>query len=570
MVKLYKKISGALRLSFASLKNKLIQFSYKLFLITKALLEKLLARLLRRNQVILKTSTTALILALIVSLLGLTTFRFIHGKIDDINAKKMRMRPVSVVVKPVTLGDITVTQTALGTVVPRNVVTVHTQVDGVLSQVFFKEGQEVKVGQLLALIDPRPFAAAVKQAEGTMKRDKMLLENAQLDLKRYKTLLSQDSVSSQVYDTQKALVQQYTGTVLTDEGLLDSAKLQLSYTKIVSPIAGRIGLRLVDPGNVVHASDANGLFVITQTKPITVVYSIPQDSLPSYTKIFQVTNPNLASINSPSEANHRSEKKSRDKPKTEDKLNNVTENKSAKVDVEIWNSNSKIKLSTGILDSIDNQIDLTTGTIKLKAIFDNEDNNLFPNQFVNVKTILETRKNVVVMPASAIQLGTPGTFVYRLNSEQKTVSVVPIKVGPQDNNMVQVEEGLEPGDQIVVDGMDKLRNGARVEIGLAPENRRGNRKGAWNDKNSPANSATSQNTSSSDQTITTIEAPASNSTDTSRTKSNKIPPANDKTSTHSTTVNKSDNLDKDGHELTSDQITRREAWRKKKNSEKAE
>ena len=537
MLKLSKKISKAVFALLISLKNKISQLIQIIFFAIKGLAEKLFAKILRKDGLSFKTPIFATALIIIIGLLALITFRLVSGKIEDFNTKKMRMRPVSVVVKPVVLGDITVTQTALGTVIPRNVVTVRTQVDGVLSAVYFKEGQEVKSGQVLALIDPRPFAAAVKQAEGTIKRDKMLLENAQLDLKRYKSLLSQDSISSQVYDTQKALVQQYSGTVLTDEGLLDAAKLQLSYTKIIAPISGRIGLRQVDPGNVVHASDTNGLFVITQIKPITVVYSVPQDSLPSYTKIFQING-----LNHPSpESSTTPSRKSKDqKEKVANELNE------AKIDVEVWNSNNKIKLSSGSLDSIDNQIDLSTGTIKLKAIFTNEDNNLFPNQFVNVKTILETRKDVVIMPASAIQMGTPGTFVYRLNPEQKTVSVVPIKVGPQDNNMVQIESGLQPGDQVVVDGMDKLRNGARVEIGQAPDARKGSRKGAWADKNPQSTgSAVQDNQKIPEPSQPIIKKDPQNSA-----------PSKDEASP------------KNGQDLNSDQAARREAWEKKKRAKK--
>lgn len=381
------------------------------------------------------TRKNVLMMVTAILIIGLALFYFwssLFGT-DSKNGRfdPNKQRPISVLVAPVETGDVEVINTALGTVIPRNTVTVHSQVDGKLLKVLFQEGQIVKAGQVLAQIDPRNFEAIAKQAQGQLDKDRSLLRNAEIDLKRYKTLLDQDSIAEQQYATQKELVKQYQGVVLTDQGQLDAAKLQLEFTTIVAPFGGRIGLRLVDPGNIIHASDANGLFVITQTQPATVIFSVPQDILPAF----------------------------------DQRMKEATHEKSS-ITVQAWDRDNKILIASGKLDSIDNQIDPTTGTVKLRAIFANEEGSLFPNQFVNVKTVLNTLANAVIIPTAAIQRGSIGVFVY-VAKEDKTVAVRPIKIATVNNDKVAVSEGLTPGEKVVIDGVDKLRDGIRIEIGDA-------------------------------------------------------------------------------------------------------
>jgi multidrug efflux system membrane fusion protein len=333
-------------------------------------------------------------------------------------------RAMPVVAAPVRKGNIDVSIDALGTVIPRNVVVVRPRVDGQLLSVAFREGQTVKAGELLAQIDPRPFEVMLTQANGQMARDQAQLKNAQVDLERYQTLLAQDSISRQQVDTQAALVRQFQGAVESDKGAIDNAKLQLTYARITAPIGGRVGLRQVDPGNMVHASDSNGLVTITQVQPVTVVYPVPEDNVPRIVKRMQGTEP---------------------------------------VAVDAFDRSGKTRLATGRLLTIDNQIDTATGTVKVKAEFPNTDGALFPNQFVNVRMVVETHEDTTLLPTAAIQRGAPGTFVF-IVKQDKTVAVTPVQLGAVSGETTEVTRGLAPGTLVVVDGTDKLRDGSSVEL----------------------------------------------------------------------------------------------------------
>jgi multidrug efflux system membrane fusion protein len=332
-------------------------------------------------------------------------------------------RPTPVATMAVRQGDFDVYLNALGTVTARGTVTVRSRVDGQLLRVLFDEGQVVKAGQLLAEIDPRPFEVQLAQMNGQLARDQALLTNARVDLERYQTLLAQDSIAKQQVDTQASLVRQYEAAIASDKGQVDSAKLQLSFTRIVAPISGRLGLRQVDSGNMIHANDTNGIVVITQVQPIDVVFPIPESNLPRVQRRLREGDPPV---------------------------------------VDAYDRNQTRKLATGKLVTIDNQIDTATGTIKLKAAFANDDSALFPNQFVNVRMLLETLHGVTLVPTAAILRGAPGTFVYVVK-EDKTVTVRPVKVGPIEGENAVVESGVAPGDVVVVDGTDRLREGAKVE-----------------------------------------------------------------------------------------------------------
>jgi multidrug efflux system membrane fusion protein len=288
----------------------------------------------------------------------------------------------------------------------------------------FKEGDMVKTGDLLAVIDPRPYQVMLTQAEGQMARDQALLVNARVDLERYKVLVAQDSIEKQRLDTQAALVRQYEGNVKADQGAVDNAKLQLVYSRVTAPASGRLGLRQVDPGNVIRSTDANGIVTITQVQPINVVFTIPEDNLGAVAK------------------------RLRD---------------GAKLPVEAYDRDGKTKLASGELVSVDNQIDPTTGTVKLKGQFANKDEALFPNQFVNVRLLLDTRHGATVIPSAAVQRGSVGTYVYVVKDD-KTVTVRQVKLGPVDGSNVAVESGVATGEVVVTDGSDKLREGAKVDI----------------------------------------------------------------------------------------------------------
>ena len=324
-------------------------------------------------------------------------------------------------------GDLNLYLTEIGTVTPFKTVTVHTRVDGELVRVLFKEGQMVKEGDLLAEIDPRPFQVQLTQAQGQMARDRASLVNARSQLDRYKQLYAQNIVAKQDLDNQLSLAGQYEGAVKNDQGLIDSAKLNLTYSQITAPISGRVGLRLVDPGNIVHAADTQGLLVITQLQPIAVIFSIPEDDLPRVETAIKAT-PQLP--------------------------------------VEAYDRSLKTMLATGTLLTLDNEIDQSTGTVKLKASFPNEDNALFPNQFVNAKLLVETKHDVVLIPAVAVQRSSQGAFVYVVKPDQ-TVDMRMVKVNAAQSGTAAIEAGLNPGELVVVDGTDKLRQGSRVSVQLA-------------------------------------------------------------------------------------------------------
>lgn len=340
------------------------------------------------------------------------------------NHQKHERPGIPVVTAVARSSNVPIYISALGGVTPTYSVTVRTQINGQLQQVLFKEGQLVKKGDVLAQIDPRPYQAQLMQYQGQLARDTALLANAQLDLKRYQELWKEDSVAKQTLDTQASLVKQYQGAIQVDQGLIANTQLNLTYTRIVSPIDGRVGLRLVDPGNYVQVSDTSGLVVINTLNPITVVFTIPEDNVPDVTS--QI-------------------------------------NAGKTLTVEAYDRTQNKLLATGTLLTIDNEIDPTTGTVKLKASFNNSDNRLFPNQFVNVKLLVKTLSNATLVPTAAVQNGSQGTYVFILNKDN-TVTITPVTVGITVNDDTVINTGVIPGQTVITEGTDKLINGSTVTL----------------------------------------------------------------------------------------------------------
>ncbi|WEJ19373.1 MdtA/MuxA family multidrug efflux RND transporter periplasmic adaptor subunit [Pseudomonas sp. SD17-1] len=332
--------------------------------------------------------------------------------------------PVPVRVAPATVGDFPLYYKALGTVTATNTVNVRSRVGGELVKINFKEGQRVKAGDLLAEIDPRSYQIALQQAEGTLAQNQAQLKNAQIDLERYKGLFAEDSIAKQTLDTQAALVAQYQGTIKTNQAAVGDARLNLDFTRIRAPISGRLGLRQLDVGNLVAANDTTALVVITQTQPITVVFTLPETELSTVLSRYR---------------------------------------SGAQLPVQAWDRGDTQQLSVGVLSSLDNQIDTTTGTLKFKAGFENQDEMLFPNQFVNVRLLADTLKDVVLAPSAAMQFGTNGTFAYVMDGDNK-VTIRSLKLGASDGDLTVVKEGLAKGERVVLEGTDRLRDGSEVEV----------------------------------------------------------------------------------------------------------
>ena len=361
-------------------------------------------------------------------ILVLSSFVLIGYLNGDGSPLKRGRPPIPVAVQAVTEGVFTILVDGLGTVTARREVVIRTRLDGQLDKVLFQEGQMVKAGDLIAVVDPRVYEAKVMQAKGKLEQDEALLRDHRIKLKRYQTLYKQDSIARQDLDSQSALVQQFEGAVEADKGALEDAKTQLSYTQITAPFDGRLGLRKVDAGNIVKTSDANGIVTLTQVQPIDVLFTIPSDQLPKILARF---------------------------------------NAGDTMPVSAYDRNFRNIIAAGVLKSIDNVIDATTGMVKLKAEFTNDDNVLFPNQFVNARLLVEERDKAIIAPSNAILRGSQGTYVYVVAADN-TVAARTVKVGGTQAAQTEVVEGLTPGDSVVVDGFDKLKPGAKVSVVQRP------------------------------------------------------------------------------------------------------
>jgi multidrug efflux system membrane fusion protein len=362
-------------------------------------------------------------------LLGLVIWAIRPGVQVRTNGRGGFGGPMPVGAAAVAKGDIQITLNALGTVTPLATVTVRPQVSGQITHFNFEEGQMVKAGDVLAQIDPRTYKAAYDQAVGQAERDKATLANAQVDLKRDQALYAQKAVSQQILATQQALVRSTAATVKSDQAAVESAAINLGYTRVTSPVAGRVGLRQVDLGNLVQAGQTNGIVVVTQEQPISVMFSLPEDNI-------------------------------------SDILTRV--NQGATLSVDAYDRGQTVKLATGKLATVDNVIDPTTGTVKMRAMFDNADGKLFPNQFVNVRLLVNTMRNQTWVPASAIERGSQGAFVYVVQPDN-TVAMRTVTLGPQDGDKIAITKGLNPGENVVTDGADRLSDGAEVAVAKGPK-----------------------------------------------------------------------------------------------------
>lgn len=363
---------------------------------------------------------------IVLAALGFVAWHFLGGsQTKPARSADSAAQPVGVAT--IATSDLHITLNGLGTVTPLATVTVKTQIAGQLMTVAYTEGQMVKKGDFLAQIDPRPYQVALEQAQGQFAKDTALLKQAQTDLKRFETLNRQNSIAKQQYEDQVYLVQQDQATLITDQSAIDSAKLNLAYCHIVSPVEGRVGLRLVDAGNYVQTSDASGLVTITQTRPMTVIFTVAEDNVPAVAKAMR----------------------------------------GGSLPVTLFDRANTTQIATGTLQTIDNAIDTTTGTVKLRAQFSNDDDALFPQQFVNAQLLVQTIKGAVAAPVAAVQQGAPGPFVYLVKPDG-TVAVTVVKTGISDGGMIQITDGLKTGDQVVVDGSDRLRDGAKITIPPPP------------------------------------------------------------------------------------------------------
>jgi multidrug efflux system membrane fusion protein len=379
-----------------------------------------------------RTRSRRWIWLLLIALLGVAAYRFgpqIYRKVRPSGgppegASKKGRGPLTIPVVTAVChrGEIGVYVTGLGVATPIYTVTVKSRVDGQLMDVLYREGETVKQGDVLVEIDPRPYQVQLMQAEGQLAKDQATLDNARVDLARYQTLWAQNAIPQQQLATQQSLVTQYEGNIKTDQGQIEAAKLNLTYCHITAPITGRVGLRLVDPGNIVHASDNGGLLVITQLQPISVIFTIAEDQLPPVLKRVEG---------------------------------------GQKLAVEAWDRDSSKRLAQGTLITIDNQIDQTTGTVKLRANFENKNNELFPNQFVNTRLLVEEKRNVALVPNAAIQWNSQAAYVYVVKPDQ-TVAVRSVTTGTTEGGQTEIVSGLASGETVVTDGVDKLQEGSKV------------------------------------------------------------------------------------------------------------